>query len=134
MVLKVSPEAAAGRYLQQHLEQAGSPFEALVSYLCSTEVVVEDCQQRQSPRAVEGPPEPPPETLAETRSTTFLGRLRRRWLRYRVLLGEEVSAVRAVLCLPGFLMGKWQLQHVREILPRLWPAVRYQWRQRGSRE
>jgi hypothetical protein len=62
-------------------------------------------------------------------SSTFLRRLARPWQHYRSALGAQFSTAQALCFLPGYLMGKWQLQHVGQILPRAYRALRYHWRQ-----
>ncbi|MEZ5573718.1 MAG: hypothetical protein R3E64_17125 [Halioglobus sp.] len=66
----------------------------------------------------------------DTPATTLWMHYRLRWKAYRAALGDDFSCAAAIRCLPGYLMGKWSLHRLREVFPRWYGTLRYQWRLR----
>jgi hypothetical protein len=130
LLLEKAPEEDGWRCLLAQLQLRDSPFLALVaslspvSAMSGTSAGEREVQHSQPVQA----------GITDGYAMTFRGRLARRWQRYRGELGAAFSTGRAIAYLPGYLMGKWDVQQVSEILPRSLRTLRYYWRQRHTNE
>ncbi len=127
LLLEKAPDEDGWLCLLQQLQQRYSPFLDLVAEL-SPVVTVSGISAGDWNA---DPSERPVTTASGTQIMTFRQRLAKPWQYYRRVLGDETSTVQALRYLPGYLMGKWVLQHFSEILPSAYRALRYHWRQRN---
>lgn len=68
------------------------------------------------------PQQSPGETLPTARTSTakpLPKRMMDDWLRYRVALGTSATHADSLVQLPGYLMGRWRLQHLHQLPRRL---------------
>ncbi len=127
LLLEKAPEHDGWRCLLAQLQLRDSPFVDTVASLSPVSAISgASAGEREAERS-----EPVQAGITEASAMTFRGRLARRWQRYRGELGAAFSTGRAIVYLPGYLMGKWDVQQVSEILPRSLRTLRYYWRQRA---
>ena len=134
LLLEPSPDNAGWCCLLQLLRQYVSPFYATVASLAPVAALSGVSTGAVKGVIIAAMKEVANAAAQPAREGTFSVRLHQRWRHYRRTLGDGFSTVQAILCLPGYLMGKWDLQQLQEILPRLSRAVRYQWRLRNRCE
>jgi len=121
LVLQRESDHAGWRYLLKVLHSQHSPFTGLVSGLSPVPVPAVDTLVVLPEAKL---------AVTDAQPASFRGHYRQRWQAYRAALGEQFSRATALRCLPGYLMGRWGLQRPGEVVPRLYRAVRYQWRSR----
>ncbi len=130
LLLEKAPEDDGWRCLLALLQLRNSPFVDTVASLSPVRAMsgasAGEREARYSGPELTG--------SSDASVMTFRGRIARRWQRYRGELGAAISTGRAIVYLPGYLMGKWDVQQVSEILPRSLRTFRYYWRQRSTNE
>jgi hypothetical protein len=134
MLLQHGADYAGWHCLLQLLHRSGSGYADLVESLkpaagdANQHSVQPALQQElqhstqpssQSELASHSPP--------DTRANTLWKHYQLRWRHYRSALGEEFSSAAALCCLPGYLMGRWELQRFHEIVPAAYRTLRFQW-------
>jgi hypothetical protein len=140
LLLQRSGDQSAWRCLLQLLYASGSSLADLVESLMPPAIAVRSVEPhavqrvRQHERQDATPQDDEQHKLVSTntRATTVWQHYQLRWQHYRAALGKEFSSVAALRCLPGYLMGRWQLQHLSEIVRTAYRALRFQWRAHRS--
>ncbi|MBK6510392.1 MAG: hypothetical protein IPG64_22510 [Haliea sp.] len=123
LLLHAAPAGAAWHCLLRHLQERSSPFLHTVTALSGLPAL-------QPAQAHTATFPPAPDTTDAMHTPSFARQLAVRWSHYRRLLGEGTSFEQSVRYLPGYLMGKWNLQYPHQLLPGIWRNLGYHWRRR----
>ena len=124
LLLNKHDDLAGWRCLLRESRHSNSAYADTVASLCP--LPPEDVVRDEGTNALCIQPEEP--GSGEVPAASLFLHYQQRWQHYRAALGEGHSNLAAIRCLPGYLMGRWELSQVREGIPHFYSAVKYQWR------